>query len=118
MRIELLYYPKPGTVGKAEARPMNQPGLAHFAVRVSSLDDAVAKLVSLGGKVVEGTRIYSEEFQAHLLYLTDRMARGSSSWKRRKIRPVSRGKTRAESVESVERMLGVSARSESNQLFG
>ena len=71
LRIELLYYPKPGTVGKAEARPMNQPGLTHFAIRVSDLDGTIEKLVGLGGHVLEGTRIHNDTFGADLLYVTD-----------------------------------------------
>ncbi len=38
VRIELLAYPQTGTVGPATARPMNQPGLTHFAVRVDDRD--------------------------------------------------------------------------------
>jgi catechol 2,3-dioxygenase-like lactoylglutathione lyase family enzyme len=71
LRIELLHYPSPGTVGKAEARPMNQLGLTHFAVRVSDLDDVIDRLVSLGGRVLEGTRIHNDAFGADLLYVTD-----------------------------------------------
>jgi catechol 2,3-dioxygenase-like lactoylglutathione lyase family enzyme len=70
-RIELIYYPTPGTVGSADARPTNQPGLTHFAIRVSNLDEVIEKLVSLGGRVLDGTRICNEEFQAHLVYVTD-----------------------------------------------
>jgi len=71
LRIELLHYPKPGTVGSAEARPMNQPGLTHFAVRVSDLEETIAKLRSLGGDVLEKSRVYNPDFDAHLVYATD-----------------------------------------------
>jgi len=71
LRIELLHYPSPGTVGEATARPMNQPGLTHFAIRVSDLDAAIEKLESLGGQALLGTRIYNPDFDAHLLYVTD-----------------------------------------------
>ena len=37
-RIEVRHYPSPGTVGSAEPRPMNQPGLTHFALRVEDLE--------------------------------------------------------------------------------
>lgn len=70
-RIELLHYPKQGTVGSASARPMNQPGLTHFAVRVSDLDAAVARLVALGGQVIEKSRVFNEIFDAHLVYVLD-----------------------------------------------
>ncbi len=71
VRIELLHYPNPGTVGGAERRPMNQPGLTHFAFRVENLDDAIAKLVPLGATVLEHTRVHEEKFDAHIIYLTD-----------------------------------------------
>ncbi|MEE2677209.1 MAG: VOC family protein [Myxococcota bacterium] len=71
MRIELLHYPKPGTVGGADVRPMNQPGLTHFAVRVDRLDEALARLVPLGGVVLEHTRVRAEEFDAEVVYVTD-----------------------------------------------
>jgi len=70
-RIELLYYPKPGTVGPADARPMNQPGLTHFAVRVSELDETIEKIRSLGGHVLEKTRVFNRDFDSHLVYATD-----------------------------------------------
>ncbi|MBW1884969.1 MAG: VOC family protein [Deltaproteobacteria bacterium] len=71
LRIELLYYPKPGTVGTAAARPMNQPGLTHFAIRVSNLDEVIEKLVALGGQVLEQSRVYNEAYGAHVIYLID-----------------------------------------------
>jgi catechol 2,3-dioxygenase-like lactoylglutathione lyase family enzyme len=71
LRIELLHYPTPGTVGGADPRPMNQPGLTHFAVRVSDLDDVLERVVSLGGRVLEESRVYNTEFDSHLVYVTD-----------------------------------------------
>jgi len=71
LRIELLHYPSPGTVGSAERRPMNQPGLTHFAVRVENLDDTIAKLTTLGGKALEHTRVQNDDFGAKIIYLTD-----------------------------------------------
>ena len=71
LRIELLHYPSPGCVGAAEARPMNQLGLTHMAVRVENLDDAIAKLSALGGTALEHTRIREEEYDAEIIYLTD-----------------------------------------------
>ncbi|MBJ22113.1 MAG: VOC family protein [bacterium] len=71
VRIELLHYPTPGTVGPAEARPMNQPGLTHFAIRVSDLDEAIHKIEAMGGRVLEKTRIFNPVFDAHLVYATD-----------------------------------------------
>lgn len=71
LRIELLSYPRTGTVGPAEARPMNQPGLTHFAVRVTSIDAATERIESLGGHVLPSTRVHNPEFDAHLVYATD-----------------------------------------------
>ena len=71
LRIELLHYPIPGTVGEATARPMNQPGLTHFAVRVSDLVGVLEELVALGGHVLEGTRVYNADYDCHLVYATD-----------------------------------------------
>ncbi len=71
LRIELLHYPRPGAVGSPEPRPMNQLGLTHLAVRVESLDDAIAKLIPLGAKVLEQTRVRNDEFDADLVYVTD-----------------------------------------------
>ena len=71
LRIELLHYPRPGTVGSPEPCPMNRLGLTHLAVRVESLDDAIAKLIPLGAKVLEQTRVRNDEFDADLVYITD-----------------------------------------------
>lgn len=71
LRIELLHYPTPGTVGPAEARPMNQPGLTHMAIRVTNLDEAIEAVLKYGGQVIEGTRIFNADFDAHLLYAVD-----------------------------------------------
>ena len=71
LRIELLHYPRPGAVGSSEPRPMNRLGLTHLAFRVESLDDAIAKLIPLGAKVLEQTRVRNDEFDADLVYITD-----------------------------------------------
>lgn len=71
VRIELLHYPAQGTVGSAEARPMNQPGLTHFAIRVDDLDETLHEIERLGGTVRRHTRVYEENFQSHLAYATD-----------------------------------------------
>ena len=71
LRIELLHYPTPGAVGPDSARPMNQLGLTHFAVRVAVLEETIARIVELGGHVLEATRIHNAEFGSHLVYATD-----------------------------------------------
>ena len=70
-RIELLHYPQPGHVGAAEARPMNQLGLTHFAIRVGDLDEAIAQVERHGGALLAGTRIRNEEYGSDLCYVTD-----------------------------------------------
>jgi lactoylglutathione lyase len=71
MRIELLHYPKPGTVGAAQARPMNQPGLTHLAFRVESIDDAISLLEPLGAGILTHTRVHDDVYDADIIYLTD-----------------------------------------------
>jgi len=70
-RIELLHYPTPGTVGPAEPRPMNQPGLTHLAIRVADLDETIREIERFGGHVLDKTRVYNPIFDAHLVYVTD-----------------------------------------------
>jgi catechol 2,3-dioxygenase-like lactoylglutathione lyase family enzyme len=71
VRIELLHYPSPGTVGSAEPRPMNQRGLTHFAIRVDSVDETIATLRPLGARILEHTRVRNDEFDAEIIYVTD-----------------------------------------------
>jgi len=71
LRIELLAYPRTGTVGLADPRPMNQPGFTHFAVRVSSIEEATSRIEAFGGRVLPSTRVHNPEFEAHLVYATD-----------------------------------------------
>ena len=70
-RIELLHYPRPGTVGPTEPRPMNQPGLTHFAIRVEDLDAAIGRIKAYGGRVLEKSRVRNDAFDANLCYVTD-----------------------------------------------
>lgn len=57
VRIELLYYRKPGAVVADVPRPMNAPGLTHFSFQVADVEGAVEKLVTLGGTALSETRI-------------------------------------------------------------
>jgi catechol 2,3-dioxygenase-like lactoylglutathione lyase family enzyme len=70
-RIELLHFPTPGTVGPAEARPMNQPGLTHMALRVDDLDETIRAVEAHGGRVIESSRVHNPSFEANLVYVTD-----------------------------------------------
>lgn len=54
--IELLWFAAPGHSGDGERRPMNQLGLTHLSFRVHDVEATAARLVELGGAIVEGTR--------------------------------------------------------------
>lgn len=55
MTLELLHFTKPGPVGSAERRPMNQLGFTHIAVWVSDLDAAAERVLEYGGTIVQST---------------------------------------------------------------
>jgi len=55
LRVELLDYRSPGVFGTPR-RPMNQLGLTHLSFRVDDVSATAARLVELGGTIVEGTR--------------------------------------------------------------
>jgi catechol 2,3-dioxygenase-like lactoylglutathione lyase family enzyme len=71
LRLELLGYPTPGVVGRADPRPMNQLGLTHLAVRVSDLDAVLERVKAGGGRVLEHTRIANPAFQSQVVFVTD-----------------------------------------------
>jgi len=54
--IELLWFAAPGHTGDGERRPMNQLGLTHLSFRVDDVEATAARLVELGGAIVDGTR--------------------------------------------------------------
>ena len=55
--IELLGYDRPGFVGPAERRPMNQLGLTHMAMSVDNVDAVAERIVKHGGRVYPHTRV-------------------------------------------------------------
>jgi glyoxylase I family protein len=55
--IELLYYDRPGSVGPAERRPMNDFGLTHLALRVDNVDAVIERIVEQGGRAYPHTRV-------------------------------------------------------------
>lgn len=71
VRLELLYYPHPGAVGENVPRPMNRVGLTHLSFQVDHLDEIVARLCELGGKVIEKSRIDVPEVGAAAVFVTD-----------------------------------------------
>ncbi|HEY1827975.1 MAG TPA: VOC family protein [Acidimicrobiales bacterium] len=54
--IELLAFSEPAPFGPSERRAVNQLGLTHLSFRVSDLEGTAAKVVELGGTVVESSR--------------------------------------------------------------
>jgi catechol 2,3-dioxygenase-like lactoylglutathione lyase family enzyme len=54
--IELLAFAEPAPFGDGQRRAVNQLGLTHLSFRVSDVEGVVAKVVELGGTVVESSR--------------------------------------------------------------
>lgn len=52
-RIELLGYARPGVVGAAGPRPMNNLGFTHLSFRVDDADRVVDAIVAHGGRALE-----------------------------------------------------------------
>lgn len=73
IRLELLHFAEPGTLGTGERRPVNQVGLTHVCLQVDDVDAVAARLVEHGGAVVEGTRtvVPMGSAESRFVYLTD-----------------------------------------------
>jgi glyoxylase I family protein len=69
--LELLHYDSPAATGDRAPRAMNALGLTHLSLRVADLDDVVARLVAVGGRVLAQTRIYNPRFEAHAIFVLD-----------------------------------------------
>ena len=54
--IELLAFTRPEPIGSRERRPVQQLGLTHLSFRVRDVETVAARLVELGGAVVESSR--------------------------------------------------------------
>jgi catechol 2,3-dioxygenase-like lactoylglutathione lyase family enzyme len=54
--IELLAFTEPAPFGDGERRAVNQLGLTHLSFRVGDVEATAAKVVELGGAVVETSR--------------------------------------------------------------
>lgn len=68
--LELLYFERP--VANAVARrPLPTPGLTHLSFRVDDLDEALNRLVALGGREIVGTRTELGDGALRFIYLTD-----------------------------------------------
>lgn len=69
--LELLYYDSPAAAGNRAPRAMNALGLTHLSLRVAGLDDTVAHLASVGGRVLAQSRIYNPGLEAHAIFVLD-----------------------------------------------
>jgi glyoxylase I family protein len=54
--IELLSFDEPAAFGDGVRRPLNQLGLTHLSFRVRDMKATAARVVELGGSVVEASR--------------------------------------------------------------
>jgi catechol 2,3-dioxygenase-like lactoylglutathione lyase family enzyme len=54
--IELLAFRTPGPFGPSERRAVNQLGLTHLSFRVRDVAGTAARMVELGGTIVESTK--------------------------------------------------------------
>jgi glyoxylase I family protein len=71
VRIELLHYRRPGCVGEATPRPMNQLGLTHIALRVERLVELLERLAAGGFEVIESSRVENAELAASVVFAVD-----------------------------------------------
>ena len=71
VRIELLHYEAPGHVGEPTARPMNQLGLTHLAIRVTDLEALLTRLRAEGFEVIEASRIDNPAFGSSVVFVLD-----------------------------------------------
>ena len=71
--IELLCFRTPAPFGTRERRPLHQLGLTHLSFRVRDLAATAARIVELGGVVVESSRTALDVGAAKLefVYCTD-----------------------------------------------
>ncbi len=71
--IELLSFTEPSPFGERERRAVNQFGLTHLSFRVRDVAATAARIVALGGAVVESSRTTIDfgETLLEFLYCTD-----------------------------------------------
>ena len=71
MRIELLYYARPGHVATSRPRPMNRLGLTHLSLRVDDLEATLASMRSAGVEILEQTHIANPEYGTAVVMVCD-----------------------------------------------
>jgi lactoylglutathione lyase len=71
--VELLAFHEPAPCGDGERRPLHQLGLTHLSFRVEDVAATAARIVELGGALVESSRTSIDLGAARLefLYCTD-----------------------------------------------
>jgi catechol 2,3-dioxygenase-like lactoylglutathione lyase family enzyme len=60
--LELLHYSAPGQTLPFRPRTMNEPGLTHLSLAVDDINAACARVVELGGEVIESSNIGAAVF--------------------------------------------------------
>ena len=71
VRIELLYYAKPGHCGTPEPRPMNRLGLTHLSLRVDDLEATLAALGATEARILDDTRIDLPAARTAAIFIAD-----------------------------------------------
>jgi catechol 2,3-dioxygenase-like lactoylglutathione lyase family enzyme len=71
VRIELLRYRSPASLGPSEPRPMNALGLTHLSLRVHELSAAIEVLERAGGRVLPTTRTSNAELGSGAVFVLD-----------------------------------------------
>ena len=69
--LELLHYTAPAATGDRAARAMNALGLTHLSLRVAGVDAIAERLVALGGRALEHTRIHNPALGARAIFVLD-----------------------------------------------
>ena len=70
-RLELLHYPRPGSVGDGRPRPMNALGFTHLSFRVADLTAAVTRLEALGGRALPHTHVENPRLGLLAVFVSD-----------------------------------------------
>jgi catechol 2,3-dioxygenase-like lactoylglutathione lyase family enzyme len=72
VKLELVHWPSPGVHGEP-SHSRNQLGLTHLAFDVTDLPTVEARLISLGAKLIEGSRLHVDKgtFTVDLVFLAD-----------------------------------------------
>jgi len=57
LRLELLHFEEPRSVGDPAPRSMNRPGFTHLSLRVTGMADLLERIAAAGGRALEQTQI-------------------------------------------------------------